>query len=257
MPPLLDPNVKPPFSYVAMIAMSIQESKDGKLKLCHIYDFIKTKFAYYKNLKSKGWQNSIRHNLSLKGSGFERTHYSYEGQRSCLWRMKDGFSGEFTRKAYQRRQRRTTPQMVKMEPSAAVGAAGAAPAPPPPEVSIEGEEGCDESYEAYGDDAFDNPGAGTSAVATKDFQLEELQDLMATKTSVGNLGFVCLLCGQSTTQKGHLKRHMREKHMEPSRFQCPACNKVFKNRGFEDHVKKVHPTWQGVDLNDFKIVLEK
>ena len=57
--------MKPPFSYVAMIAMSIQESKDGKLKLCHIYDFIKTKFAYYKNLKSKGWQNSIRHNLSL------------------------------------------------------------------------------------------------------------------------------------------------------------------------------------------------
>ena len=81
--------------------------------------------------------------------------------------------------------------------------------------------------------------------------------MMATKTSVGNLGFVCLLCGQSTTQKGHLKRHMREKHMEPTRFQCPACNKVFKNRGFEDHVKKVHPTWQGVDLNDFKIVFEK
>ena len=90
-----------------------------------------------------------------------------------------------------------------------------------------------------------------------DFHFEELEDLMATKTSVGNLGFVCLLCGQSTTQKGHLKRHMREKHMEPTRFQCPACNKVFKNRGFEDHVKKVHPTWQGVDLNDFKIVLEK
>ena len=53
----------------------------------------------------------------------------------------------------------TTPQMVKMEPSAV----GAASAPPPPEVSIEGEEGYDESYEAYGDDAFDDPGAGTSA----------------------------------------------------------------------------------------------
>ena len=62
---MTDPNVKPPFSYVAMIAMSIQESKEGKLKLCHIHDFIKTKFAYYKHLKSKGWQNSIRHNLSL------------------------------------------------------------------------------------------------------------------------------------------------------------------------------------------------
>ena len=57
----------------------------------------------------------------------------------------------------------TTPQMVKMEPSAAgAGAVGAVPQPEP-EVSIEGEEGYDESYEAYGDDAFDDPGAGTSA----------------------------------------------------------------------------------------------
>ena len=77
---------------------------------------------------------------------------------------------------------------------------------------------------------------------------------MASKTSAGTLGFVCLICGQNTIQKGHMKRHMREKHMEPSRFECPACNKVFKNRSFDDHVKKVHPTWQGVDLNKFRVV---
>ena len=234
-------------------------------------------------MSDEGWKNSIRHNLSLKGSGFERTQYTLEGAHrgSCLWRMKDGFSDELTRKAYQRRSHKaitktipskdsespvtdnliTTPQMVKMEPSA-------------PEVSIEGEEGYEESYEAYGDDAFDRiswstenqlvhqntrPADSSPArkfIRSKDLHFEELQDLMATKTSVGNLGFVCLLCGQSTTQKGCLKRHMREKHMEPSRFQCPACNKVFKNRAFEDHVMRVHPTWRGVDFNDFKIVLE-
>ena len=48
-----------------MIAMAIQNSKEGKLKLCEIYSYIRQHFAYYRQLKSKGWQNSIRHNLSL------------------------------------------------------------------------------------------------------------------------------------------------------------------------------------------------
>ena len=60
-----DMHTKPPYSYVAMIAMSIQDSKEGKLQLSRIYEYIRNKFPYYKNLKSKGWQNSIRHNLSL------------------------------------------------------------------------------------------------------------------------------------------------------------------------------------------------
>ena len=44
-----DAHVKPPYSYVAMIAMAIQDSSDGKLKLSQIYDYIKAKFPYYKS----------------------------------------------------------------------------------------------------------------------------------------------------------------------------------------------------------------
>ena len=77
--------VRPPYSYSALIAMAIQNATDKRLtlaqvitkksskvnsiKLTHpiffkIYQYVAENFPFYKKSRA-GWQNSIRHNLSL------------------------------------------------------------------------------------------------------------------------------------------------------------------------------------------------
>ena len=64
-----DSHIKPPYSYGELITMAIQNSSNGKLNTTQIYEYIEDNFPYYRNHKSKkSWQNSIRHNLSIKRS---------------------------------------------------------------------------------------------------------------------------------------------------------------------------------------------
>ena len=103
-----DPNIKPPYSYVALIAMAIKNTPDKKLTLNQIYQYIIDKFPFYEKNK-KGWQNSIRHNLSLnecfikvpREGGGERKGNYWTLDPACEYMFEDG--------NYRRRRRMKRP----------------------------------------------------------------------------------------------------------------------------------------------------
>lgn len=55
---------KPPYSYAQLISQSIASQPDHQITLSKIYEFISTHYPYYQ-MNDRGWQNSVRHNLSL------------------------------------------------------------------------------------------------------------------------------------------------------------------------------------------------
>ncbi|GAA5806801.1 hypothetical protein MFLAVUS_000149 [Mucor flavus] len=56
---------RPPFSYSSLIAQAILESENERMTLRDIYTWITSRYPALYNEKDTGWQNTIRHNLSL------------------------------------------------------------------------------------------------------------------------------------------------------------------------------------------------
>ncbi|KAI8382943.1 hypothetical protein BD560DRAFT_487016 [Blakeslea trispora] len=88
----VDRTEKPPYSYATIIGHAILSSKERKLTLHDIYVWITENYPFYSN-DTQGWQNSIRHNLSLHKAfvKIDRDPNSQSPPRKgCFWTIRQG-----------------------------------------------------------------------------------------------------------------------------------------------------------------------
>lgn len=96
MPPIHDDGSKPPYSYATLIGMAILRSKDRKLTLAQIYKWINDTFEWYRKSKS-GWQNSIRHNLSLNKAFKKQERPKNDPGKGNYWLVEPGCEFQFVK----------------------------------------------------------------------------------------------------------------------------------------------------------------
>ncbi|CAF0919870.1 unnamed protein product, partial [Didymodactylos carnosus] len=103
----LDKNssAKPPFSYAQLIVQAIASAEDRQMTLSQIYTYISMKYPYYES-NNRGWQNSIRHNLSLNRYFIRVARKQDDSGKGSFWRLDPTCEDKLIEQAFRHRKQR-------------------------------------------------------------------------------------------------------------------------------------------------------
>uniref|UniRef100_A0A1Y1KK34 Fork-head domain-containing protein n=1 Tax=Photinus pyralis TaxID=7054 RepID=A0A1Y1KK34_PHOPY len=101
-------DAKPPYSYAQLIVQAIASAPDKQLTLSGIYSYITKHYPYYRTA-DKGWQNSIRHNLSLNRYFIKVPRSQEEPGKGSFWRIDPQSEAKLIEQAFRRRRQRGVP----------------------------------------------------------------------------------------------------------------------------------------------------
>ncbi|KAK5851436.1 hypothetical protein PBY51_002230 [Eleginops maclovinus] len=99
---------KPPYSYAQLIVQAITMAPDKQLTLNGIYTHITKNYPYYRTA-DKGWQNSIRHNLSLNRYFIKVARSQEEPGKGSFWRIDPASESKLIEQAFRKRRPRGVP----------------------------------------------------------------------------------------------------------------------------------------------------
>ncbi|XP_028818032.1 hepatocyte nuclear factor 3-gamma [Denticeps clupeoides] len=98
-------HAKPPYSYISLITMAIQQSTSKMLTLNEIYQWIMDLFPYYRENQQR-WQNSIRHSLSFNDCFVKVARSPDKPGKGSYWALHPNSGNMFENGCYLRRQKR-------------------------------------------------------------------------------------------------------------------------------------------------------